>query len=181
MPERAIWSVGHSDRGPDELPALLRAHGIRAVADVRRHPRSRRFPHFSREALEERLRRADIEYRWYGATLGGLRASRPDSPHRALTEGFRGYAEHMGTDAFCAALDLLEAWGGQQPTALLCAEKLPAACHRSLIADALLLRGCTVLHILDHRQAEVHRLHPAARPDAALGLCYDRGTSQPLF
>ncbi len=163
MRNLTIWSVGHSSRPWEDFLALLRAHGIQQVADVRRIPRSRRHPHFAREALEPALAAEGIAYLPL-PELGGRRRPRKDSRHAGWqSPGFRGYADAMDTEAFREHLRRLEQAARARRTAVLCAEAVPWRCHRHLIADALTVRGATVLHILDAGRPRPHRLTPFAR------------------
>ncbi len=158
-----VFTVGHSSRALEEFIALLRAHGVEQVVDVRRFPASRRHPHFNGPALAAALAAVGMGYR-HLPELGGRRAPRPDSIHTAWKDaGFRGYADHMETPAFEAALEAVVREAVQVQIALMCAEALPWRCHRRLIADALLVRGIPVEHILDFRRRERHRLTPWAR------------------
>ena len=169
-----VYTFGHSTRTADDVLALLAAHGIRAVADVRRYPASRRHPQFAREALAETFARAGVRYEWLPA-LGGRRAARPDSPHVAWrVAAFRGYADHMETAEFRDGLSKLLALASEQPTAIMCAEAVPWRCHRQLIADALVAHGLTVLHMLDHGPARLHVLSRLARRDGDR-IVYDVG------
>ncbi|HZW27978.1 MAG TPA: DUF488 domain-containing protein [Trueperaceae bacterium] len=158
-----VYTVGHSTRSFEELVGLLRAHGVRRLVDVRTVPRSRRHPHFSREALVESLPAAGIEYRWL-RELGGLRRPRPDSPNTGWrNESFRGFADHMQTAEFAAAVDELLALAQGDDLAIMCSEAVPWRCHRSLVGDALLVRGAKVLDIMSAGKATPHRLTPFAR------------------
>jgi uncharacterized protein (DUF488 family) len=169
-----VYTLGHSTRSAEELLALLRAHGIGGVADVRRFPASRRHPQFARESLAETLAGAGVRYDWLPA-LGGRRAPRPDSPHVAWREpGFRAYADHMETEEFRAGLETLLGLAAARPTAVLCAEAMPWRCHRQLIADALVVRGVTVLHVLGPGAPRGHVLSRLARLDGDR-LVYDAG------
>jgi uncharacterized protein (DUF488 family) len=171
-PALRILTVGHSNRDLQDLLELLRIHGVRALADVRRHPASRRHPHFSGPALERSLRDAGMDY-IHVPELGGMREPRADSPHTALAEGaFRGYADHMATTAFARGVARLLAFAAAKPTAAMCAEADPAHCHRSLLADALLARGHQVAHIVDPGPPHPHRLHARARNAGGM-LVYD--------
>lgn len=159
-----IFTIGHSTRSLDELVALLRAHGVERVVDVRTVPRSRRHPHFWREALAESLPRNGIEY-LHLRRLGGLRKPwKEGSPNGAWrNESFHGYADHMQTDEFAAALAELIELARHGRVAVMCAEAVPWRCHRSLIADALVARGFEVRHILTARRADRHKPTPFAR------------------
>jgi uncharacterized protein (DUF488 family) len=142
---------------------LLTEHGIRVLVDVRRYPASRRHPQFGREALAASLAAAGIEY-VHEPDLGGRRAARPGSQHTAWrVEAFRGYADHMESAEFAAALERLIQRAAGTPTAILCAEAVPWRCHRRLISDALVARGIEVLHILGPGHAQPHELDPNAR------------------
>ena len=161
----AIYTIGHSVRPLEDLIALLLAHGVNGLADVRTVPKSRRHPHFSRDALERSLPAAGVVYRHFAA-LGGLRKPRSDSANFGWRhEGFRGYADHMQTAAFAAAVDELLAFAAERTVAVMCAEAKWWQCHRRLIADALLARGVTVRHIMTATSAPPHELTPFARID----------------
>jgi uncharacterized protein (DUF488 family) len=165
MPGR-IWTIGHSTRSADEFVALLRANAIEGLADVRTIPKSRRHPHFAREALEARLTDEGIEYRHFAA-LGGLRRPRHDSPNGAWrNEAFRGYADHMLTPEFAAAVDELLRFGERRNVAVMCAEAVWWQCHRMLLSDALVARDVDVQHIMSQKGAsavQLHRLTPFAQ------------------
>lgn len=158
-----ILTIGHSTRPLEEFIALLRAHGVTLLADVRTVPRSRRNPQFNRETLPTALAAAGIGYQ-HMAGLGGLRRPRPDSMNLAwVNEGFRGFADYMGTPQFAAALGELLGLARREQVAIMCAEAVPWRCHRSLIADALVARGVTVEHILGLTRRQPHTLTRFAR------------------
>ena len=158
-----LYTIGHSTRTLEEFVALLRAHGIAQLADVRTVPKSRRHPHFAGEALARSLPAAGIAYRHLGG-LGGLRKPRKDSPNTAWRhESFRGYADHMQTAAFQEALDDLIDWNGGGVTVVMCAEAVWWQCHRQLIADALVARGIDVRHVMSAASAPPHALTSFAR------------------
>ena len=161
--ERTIWTVGHSTLPLDEFVALLEAHGIEAVVDVRRFPGSRRNPQFNSEALRASLPGHGIEYHWI-PELGGRRRPSPDSPNTAWrNEAFRGYADHMASAEFARGLDKLFEVSGRLRTTIMCAEVLWWRCHRALISDELTARGIRVQHIADAQHATGHALTPPAR------------------
>jgi uncharacterized protein (DUF488 family) len=166
MPASRIWTIGHSTRSADEFIALLNANGIGGLADIRTIPRSRRHPHFAREALDALLRREGIEYRHFAA-LGGLRKPRRDSPNGAWrNDAFRGYADHMMTPGFSKAVDELLEFGEHRQVAVMCAEAVWWQCHRMLLSDALTSRGVDVQHIMSQRgrhALQPHRLTPFAQ------------------
>jgi uncharacterized protein (DUF488 family) len=157
-----IWTIGHSSRTLEEFLALLAQHGIEAIADVRRFPGSRRQPWFARESLEASLAIRGIAYLWVPA-LGGRRRPSADSPNIAWRNtSFRGYADHLDSAEFAGGLDELLTLAARQHTAIMCAEVLWWRCHRALISDVLKVRGIEVVHILDEKQATVHRYTSAA-------------------
>ena len=162
MSPLTIHTVGHSSRTFEEFARVLAAHGVRRLVDVRRHPGSRRHPQFDRAALGPALEREEIAYR-HAEALGGMRDASPDSPHVALgDEAFRGYADHMASAAFAEALAGLVDWARGAATAVMCAERTPDECHRAFIADALVVRGVRVVHLLDASTALEHVRHPMA-------------------
>src|SRR5437016_5181888 len=156
-----VYTIGHSTRSPEELVALLREHGIERLADIRRFPGSRRYPHFSREALERSLPERGIEY-VHVPELGGRRKPAGDSPNTALrNEQFRAYADHMATAEAREAIERLLEFEGR--IAVMCAEAVPWRCHRNLLSDELLRRGMEVVHIVGRGQAKRHEMSPLAR------------------
>jgi len=142
-----IFTIGHSTHEPDAFVALLRTHGIELVADVRRHPGSRRLPWFNRPELTRLLGEAGIRYEHLEA-LGGRRRPLPGSPNGGWRVGqFQGYADHMASAEFGAGVRRLLDLAGEQRVALMCAEAQWARCHRRLLADALLTAGHELLHV----------------------------------
>jgi uncharacterized protein (DUF488 family) len=136
----------------------LKAHGIEAVADVRRFPASRRHPHFAREHLEPLLSAQGIAYHWM-PELGGRRSARRDSINTGWrVAAFRGYADYMETREFQSAFQTLAALASERCTAVMCAESLWWQCHRRLLADVFLARGDSVMHIESLKKASPHRL-----------------------
>lgn len=157
-----IWTVGHSNRSADDFLALLRAHDIELIADVRRFPVSRRHPHFTREQLERVLADAGIDYHWMPA-LGGRRSPRAGSVNTGWrVEGFRGYADYMETPEFADALTELLDVAFAKRTAVMCAEALWWQCHRRLISDVLFVLGHEIRHIQTVTAAPEHKLVPPA-------------------
>lgn len=160
-----IFTVGHSTHPVDDFTALLKAHGVEQVVDVRTVPTSRHNPQFWRDALDKSLRAEGIQYTWLQA-LGGLRHASKDSPNTGWRNtSFRGYADYMMTDAFTDGLEKLLALSADTATAIMCAEAVPWRCHRSLIGDALLVRGVEVLDIMSPTQAKPHTLTSFAQVD----------------
>lgn len=174
-----IYTVGHSTRSIDEFIGLLRAHKITRLADIRTIPRSRRHPHFAREALARALPEHGIAYEHF-PELGGLRRPRRDSPNTGWrNDSFRGYADYMQTGEFERGLRRLLEYAadtirlgrdadepnGAPNTVVMCAEAVWWRCHRALLADALVVRGVTVCHILTIAAAHPHQLCDFARTE----------------
>jgi len=158
-----FFTVGHSTRSLEELTALLIEHEVTLLADVRTIPGSRRMPHFSRAALASALPKRGVEY-VHLPELGGLRRPRPDSPNTGWrNRSFRGYADYMMEPGFREGLERLIELGRDRRLGIMCAEAVPWRCHRSLIADALLVQGFEVCHILGPGSAQAHVLTPFAR------------------
>lgn len=162
-----VFTVGHSTRELAEFIHLLQAHGVTEIADVRSVPRSRRNPQFNRDTLPGALKAAGIGY-VHLEGLGGLRHARADSPNLAWRNAsFRGYADYMQTDAFAENLERLIELAGRKQVALMCAEAVPWRCHRSLIGDALTVRGIPVEDIISAARRQPHVLTPWARVDGS--------------
>ena len=162
MPVR-LYTIGHSTHGFEGFVALLHVHGIRRLVDVRTVPRSRRIPWASSATLPGALAPEGIDY-LHMAELGGLRRPRPDSPNAGWrNSGFRGYADHMQTPEFDAAMGRLLELAADAPTTVMCAEAVPWRCHRGLIADAALARGADVRHILSAAPPAAHAMTSFAR------------------
>jgi uncharacterized protein (DUF488 family) len=175
-----IYTVGHSTRTADEFLDLLEHHGIKQLVDVRAIPASRRHPHFERHALDKSLERRNIDYVWQPA-LGGRRHMKGPSLHTAWrSDSFRAYADYMETPQFHHAIAQLLALAKRQRTTVMCAEAVFWRCHRQLIADALLICGVDVLHIVDEKKPTPHHLPEFARV-AGLNIIYDGGETLPLF
>lgn len=158
-----ILTVGHSTRTLDELVALLRAFGVSVLVDIRTIPRSRHNPQFNGDALRKSLRSRRLRY-VHLPELGGLRRSRGDSPNTGWRNAsFRGYADYMLTEDFEAGLAKLHALTTAGSVAIMCAEAVPWRCHRSLVADALHVRGAKIEHITSGTRSTPHRLTAFAR------------------
>ena len=153
-----MLTIGHSNRPLREFVDMLKAHGVKLLADVRTVPRSRHNPQFNRETLPLALREEGIAYE-HMPGLGGLRHPRKDSPNAGWRNlSFRGYADYMLTDEFRRNLEALLAFEGVRRTAVMCAEAVPWRCHRSLIADALTVRSIPVSHIMNATKSNPHSL-----------------------
>jgi uncharacterized protein (DUF488 family) len=158
-----MFTIGHSTRPIETFIDLLRAHAVLRLIDVRTVPRSRHNPQFNRETLAATLHNRRIHYT-HLAALGGLRHAHKDSQNTGWhNASFRGFADYMQTPEFEEGLQKLIALARQEQVALMCAEAVPWRCHRSLIADALTVRGIPVRHIMSGTRAEPHSLTPFAR------------------
>src|SRR5262249_32972533 len=147
-----VLTVGHSNRPLADFLAMLRAHHVALLVDVRTIPRSRHNPQFGGEALLASLREAGIAYE-HMPGLGGFRKPRPDSVNAAWRNAsFRGYADYMQTPEFEKHVRRLIDQASKVRLAIMCAEAVPWRCHRSLISDALLARGVDVEEIVDARR-----------------------------
>ena len=158
-----IWTIGHSTRPIDEFLAVLAAHDIETLVDVRRFPGSRRLPQFGSDALAAALAAHAVAYKWT-PELGGRRRADPASPNDGWrNDSFRAYADHIATEEFARGLSELLTLASASRTAVMCAELLWWRCHRRLIADVLTSLGHEVRHIRDTGEAELHVLTPPAR------------------
>ena len=162
-PAPLVLTIGHSTRTLKEFISLLHAHGATCVVDVRTVPRSRHNPEFNKASLPSSLKKAGLGY-VHLPGLGGLRRARPDSVNLGWRNAsFRGYADYMQTPEFEKSLEELVQWAKQDRIALMCAEAVPWRCHRSLIADALLVRGIRTEDIMSPTRRQVHTLTPFAK------------------
>jgi len=157
-----IYTIGHSTHSMDEFAAILKAHGIEFVIDVRTIPKSRHNPQYNSDTLAATLHGKDVGYEHLPG-LGGLRRAKNDSINKAWENAsFRGFADYMQTADFERSLNRLIETAVKQPTVIMCAEAVPWRCHRSLIADALLARGITVMDIMSKTSAKAHTMTPWA-------------------
>lgn len=153
-----VWTIGHSTHPVEEFLAMLEARKVELVADVRTIPRSRHVPQFNQETLAASLDAAGIAY-VHMKKLGGLRHPAKDSPNIGWRNaGFRGYADYMQTEGFARGMTELKSLAVVKTTAIMCAEGLPWRCHRSLIADALLVEGFSVREIMPDGKNRSHPL-----------------------
>lgn len=160
-----LYTIGHSTRPIDEFIGLLREHEIALLCDIRTVPKSRHNPQFGIDALPGSLEDAGIGYR-HLAGLGGLRHAAKDSINSAWRNAsFRGYADYMQTPEFAAALDELIALAEEESVVIMCSEAVPWRCHRSMVGDALVVRGWTVLDIIGQGEPKPRRLTPWAVVD----------------
>jgi len=157
-----LWTLGHSNRGWDEFLGLVQAHGIEALADVRRFPSSRKHPQFNGAPMARALAEAGIEYLPL-PELGGRRQPRADSPNTAWRNAsFRGYADYMETAQFRAGIERLLPLAESKRTAVMCAEAVWWQCHRALISDYLQSHGIDVFHIMSPGSAAAKHPYTSA-------------------
>lgn len=157
MPKPLLYTIGHSNRTLQEFLELLEAHGIEKVVDIRTIPKSRHNPQFNQSDLRNALRRKHIRYE-HMKKLGGLRHTRKNSENDAwINASFRGFADYMQSDDFRTGLERLKKEAHKQSVAIMCAEAVPWRCHRSMIADALVVDGWSVLHIQSRKTAKPHK------------------------
>jgi uncharacterized protein (DUF488 family) len=177
-PLEAVFTVGHSTLAIEHFIALVKIYRIECLADVRTVPRSRRNPQFNADRLGSVLAAHDIEYVPLPA-LGGLRRARTDSLNTGWrNESFRGYADYMQTQAFADGLEQLIHTSQAKRTAIMCAEAVPWRCHRSLVADALAVRGIPVIEILSETSWREHKLTAFAHVE---GTCITYPPEQALL
>ncbi len=135
---------------------MLQSFDVVQLVDVRHFPGSRKYPHFNKEALQQALAQAGINYIHIEA-LGGRRKAKPDSINTAWRQpAFQGYADYMETDAFKEGVQQLEALALKANTAYMCSEAVWWRCHRSMISDLLKVKGWNVQHIMEVGNAKEH-------------------------
>ena len=176
-----LLTVGHSTHPLDAFLALIAGAGVEVIADVRRHPGSRRHPHFGSEALADALRAAGLGYE-HLPELGGRRSVVPGSPNDGWeVAAFRGYADHLRTPEFAAGRARLAKLASARRTAVMCAEAQPWRCHRRLIADVFAFDGWRVRHLMPAGRLDDHVPPPfAIRADDGLPL-YPASPQRALF
>jgi len=159
---KTIWTIGHSTRAEDEFISLLKSFSIGTLVDIRTLPGSRKFPHFNQDVLSATLKLHGISYVHF-PDLGGRRKATSDSKNMAWRHpSFRGYADYMQTATFRRSLDRCIDLATRDHVVLMCAEAVPWRCHRSLVADALLVRGIAVSEITSGIRTRPHSLTPWA-------------------
>jgi len=158
-----VMTIGHSKRTLEEFIGLLQAHAVSQVADVRTIPRSRHNPQFNKDSLPRELKKVGLGY-VHLPGLGGLRHAKLNSPNMGWRNvSFRGYADYMPTSEFETSLEELIQLAKQKQIAIMCAEAVPWRCHRSLIADALLVRKIRTEDIMSLTRRTVHTLTSFAK------------------
>ncbi len=170
-----VFTLGHSNRSFEDYLAILQAHRIEALVDIRSFPASRKWPWFNRESLERALPQAGIEYRWMKQLGGRRKRLRQDSPNTGLrVEAFRNYADYMLTEEFRRGAEAVVALAEKKRTAIMCAEALYYRCHRMLVSDWLTAHGHTVLHLAT-ATAEPKPHQPVAEFTVEDGQLFYRG------
>ena len=161
--EIIVFTIGHSTHLTRDFLRVLDAYGIEEVIDVRTMPRSRKNPQFNEKRLSATLRRHKVRYKHMGG-LGGLRHALKDSVNTYWhNASFRGFADYMQTDEFKDNIDSLIKIAKKRQVTLMCAEAVPWRCHRSLIADALAVRGIKVIHIFSTTNSRRHEITRSAK------------------
>ncbi len=162
-PSPIVLTVGHSTRTLVEFIGLLEAHGATRVVDVRTVPRSRHNPQFNQTSLPRALKKAGLGY-VHLPGLGGLRHATRDSVNVGWQNAsFRGFADYMQTPEFAQSLEIVIGLTNRDRIALMCAEAVPWRCHRSLIADALLVREIRTEDIMSPTRRQIHTLTSFAK------------------
>lgn len=183
-----IFTIGHSNRPFEDFLSLLAEFAVQVIADIRRYPGSRKFPHFNSEELRKLLEREGIRYVWLEA-LGGRRHTGKNnkSPNVGLkSPGLRNYADHTATEEFLTAVRGLVSTAAAMRTAVMCAEKLYWKCHRRILSDYLIAQGVQVEHIVQCGKLQPHRLSQGAVITADAGVVYpaakaEQGQTEELF
>ncbi len=158
-----VYAIGHSTMTIERFIRILHAHSIELLVDVRTIPKSRHNPQFGQNELSKSLGSVGVEY-LHMKELGGLRHPAKDSENTGWrNESFRGYADHMQTREFAAAIGKLGILAKEKRLAIMCAEGNPFRCHRSLVADALVVRGARVVHIASEKPGRTHLITPFAQ------------------
>jgi len=174
---QTIFTIGHSTRPIDEFIDLLKQHAITQLADIRTIPKSLHNPQYGQDELEKSLEDAGIEYS-YLKKLGGLRPAVKNSTNDAWrNKSFRNYADYMQTSEFKKGIDELLAMSNDKITAIMCAEAVPWRCHRSLVGDALMVRGITVCEIISAKSIREHTITSFAVVDGT-GITYPKTALQ---
>jgi uncharacterized protein (DUF488 family) len=175
-----LYTIGHGNRSAEELVQMLKEAGVKCLMDVRSYPGSRAYPHFSRTSLESTLPAQGLHYVWDGEALGGFRKPTANSRHEGLrSDGFRGYADYMETEGFKVGIRALIARAEKSRIAIMCAERLPWRCHRSLISDYLVTQGVSIMHLVAPGKKQEHSVNPIARTCHG-ELIYDKTTQMRL-
>lgn len=160
-----LFTIGHSTHSLEQFLELLDQHGIELLADIRRFPGSRKYPHFNQDRLETSLQQAGVSYHWI-ESLGGRRPKLnggASKNHGLRNESFRNYADYMATAGFREGIRQLLEDSCQKRTAFMCSESVFWRCHRRLVSDYLLARNIVVQHIMPTGELRPHTLTEGAR------------------
>lgn len=158
-----IYTIGHSTRTADEFIRILTFYHVKLLADIRTMPGSNRVPQFNKENMESALEKAGICY-IHIKDLGGLRHTTKESVNTGWrNKSFRGFADYMQTPEFEKGLEELIHLAEKQITAIMCAEAVPWRCHRSLVGDALMIRGFEVHNIFSEKKEDMHKFTSFAK------------------
>jgi uncharacterized protein (DUF488 family) len=170
--KKTVYVIGHSTRPIEKFLRILQVHSVTTLVDIRTVPKSKHNPQFNADALTDSLERAGMKY-VHLKDLGGLRRPLKDSVNTGWRNlSFRGFADYMETDEFEAGLDRLIELGRNENVAIMCAEGNPFRCHRSLVADALTVRGISAVHISSEKNSgKLHSLTPFAEVEG-FGIRY---------
>ncbi|MEB3778879.1 MAG: DUF488 family protein [Desulfurococcales archaeon] len=162
------YTIGHSNRRPYEFLSILKHYNIEVLVDVRRWPKSRKYPWFNMETLKNLLEEQGIRYTWL-EPLGGYRRFNRDVEDHGIarcfeSQGFRAYATYILVNSRAReTLEKLESIVRSHTTAIMCSERLPWMCHRKIISDWLLSRNIKVIHIIDRDYTVEHKLTKCAK------------------
>lgn len=160
-----VYTLGHSTRSIEEFIELLKLQNVECLSDIRTIPKSKYNPQYMQESLTDSLQEAGINYR-YLKNLGGLRNKSKQSMNQGWRNlSFRNYADYMQTADFTEGINELMQIAKEKTTAIMCAEAVPWRCHRSLVADALLVRKVRVLDIISKTNIKEHKLTSFASVD----------------
>ena len=171
MNTEIVCTIGHSNRPIEEFIDLLLQNEVACLLDIRTVPKSRHNPQFGQDLLPDSLGEAGIAYHQMPG-LGGLRRALKESPNSGWRNtSFRGYADYMQTPAFAENVEAVIELAKTTRCALMCAESVPWRCHRSLVADALSVRGMPVEHIINRGKTKPHVLTPFAHVEG-LAITY---------
>ena len=152
-PTKRVYTLGHSNRSLQEFLEIIKEYKIRRLVDVRRFPKSSKYPYFNRENLARTLRSIGVDYIWLGDLLGGFRSG--------------GYEEYMKTREYLEGIRRLieiieETRDGF--IAIMCSERLWFKCHRRFIADTLTEMGYNVVHIVERNKVYQHKRQKLIEP-----------------
>ncbi len=165
--EITIYTIGFGRRRVDQLICILQEHNIQVVIDARTEPATEAGSTTRFEDLRLSLEEEGLEYHWAGRQLGGNRLPRANSINSALDDELRGFADFMASTEFHIGLRQLVGIAGKRPAALLFSAKHPEKCHRRLIADALMMKGLKIVHLIEEGQSRQHELTPELRRDSS--------------